>query len=320
MLDNAEVARLTTTRPMSTMPSGRPTAGILAASPSVFDAALQMACYFPSAAKAPHRHPSLVRWHCYERNEDEIVLIEQLQRSIADFECPAMQRQMAVTLSRAASSCSYSLDYALRSLRVERNWLMHGRKPLEPERGRAAVDLLELLREIPTLIEAVATDSKTAALRDAIGAAITVAKGQVRACVYTQFDSSVDYLRSALENRFGHVSALTSRMTFEERSLAAKDCAANNGILILTDAVTTEPPPAHLVVLYDLPSEPAILTARLSLFAKARGGVVPDVVAFEDTSRAFKLEVVEREAFKAGRPPAEADIRRAVFSNASQSA
>ncbi len=280
---------------------------------SQFASGQQLLCYFMSQATALSAGPRSIRWLGYTRNEDERALLTRLQASLVDFDGPATARLTAVMLCRAASSCPYSLDYAIRRLRHERNAFVHGRKPLEEDDDvSATLALVDRLRDIPTLIEAVAADSKTAELCKAIEGISAHTDGAVRACVYTRFQSSVDYLKSALEPRFGYVTALTSRMSFEERARAAKDCAAANGILVLTAAVTTEPPATPLVALYDLPSTPAILSSRLAMFSKARGGSTPDVVAFEDTTETLRLEVVERQAFKAGRRPDDAEILKAV--------
>jgi len=256
-----------------------------------------------------------VGWMTFARIPEERALVSRLQQLLGSM-CPdAENRQLALTICKAAASCTYSLEYALRGLRIERNRIMHGMSQHPATDDSSVVELAEVLRRLIPLIEAVPADSKTKALIDAIEAMPIDVPGRARGCVFTRFASTVDYLKSTLGEQFDNVYTLSNRMTAEKRSRVVRDCAEAQGILIFTTGVSMDLPPTGLLLLYDLPAHSAILDARFSQFVQVCGGTPPCVLAFEDTTRSLEIEAVEREAFKARRPPDDADITKAVFPN-----
>lgn len=264
-----------------------------------------------------------IQWAEYARNDREITVLARLQSCAADRlgicpkEDPHRRPTLFMslrTLTKLASSSLYALERSLGRMQSRQDARADVDVDLFPDSEPDTQRILDfggLPQAVLPLIEAVATDSKKTALLDLLARAPNSGT-EARACVYTNFLDTAEYLVTAIADRFANVFALTGRLSPQDRERTARECEAAHGILVLTAAVTCEPPRAGLVVLYDLPTEPAVLEARVAQLARVRGGTPPAVIAFDDTTHALATEVVERTAFKAGERPTASDLLKAI--------
>ena len=301
---------------------------LLTATPVAFEVSSPLAVVattkWPDLPRDWHNKPLKVRRKVqvieYQRSAEEVAVMNRLKdllRILLDSPVGNLQKAQVY---RAAQSSLSSLEQIISAAR---NRLAHAQPsyglPSDLEMNEsddlvathaAATNVWKdadaALSSMAGLLEAIdelVGDTKLDALAGLIeGLDRNGRRGPI--CIVSAFQTTVAYLRAALEDRQSHLYSMTGDDDPEERRCAIECCTRNQGILVSTAGVMQGFPPAEfrVIALYDLPANARALEQVVGVFDRY-GREEPFVFyIFADTSDALeskgivesRIEMLER--------------------------